>query len=79
VQPQAVLEQRSGAHLDRRGRDHAEAQQRRRDRLQVARVSEEREHVAGWLGQQLLAFEDMDLHPMYSSAFGGFQRFSTSS
>ena len=42
------------------GRDDLEAQQRRRDRLEVAGVGEEREDLLGRAGQDLLALEDMD-------------------
>ena len=41
------------------GRDEAEAQQRRRQRLEVVRVGEEREHLLGRAGQALLALKDL--------------------
>lgn len=44
-QAQAVLDQRAVAHLDRERRQELEAQPRRRDAAQVARVGEEREHL----------------------------------
>ena len=46
VHAQPVAQQRPSAHDDRLGRDDAKAQQRGCDRLEVARVGEEREDVA---------------------------------
>ena len=43
--------------------DDPEAQARRRDRLEVAGVGEEREDLLGRRRQALLALEDVDPHP----------------
>ena len=48
-----------GAHLDRARRDDPERQPVRRDRLQVAGVGEEREHLGGRAGEALLAAQDV--------------------
>jgi hypothetical protein len=47
VQAQAVLDEGAHAHHDRVRRHDAEAQQGRRDRLEVAGVGEEREDLLG--------------------------------
>ena len=57
---QAVADQRAGAHRDGLGGQHPEAQQRRRDRLEVARIGEEREHRLGRSLETLLAPERVD-------------------
>jgi hypothetical protein len=55
VDAQPVLDERAHAHRDRARGDDAEAQQRRRDRLEVGRVGEEGEDRLRPSGQHLLA------------------------
>jgi hypothetical protein len=52
-----VLDQRPRAHLDRARRDDPEGEPAGRDRLEVARVGEEREDGLGRGGYPLLASE----------------------
>jgi hypothetical protein len=59
VQRQPVLDQRADAQLDRSRGDDAEREPRRRDRLEVAGVGEEREDGLGRTGQPLLAAQDV--------------------
>ena len=59
VHAQPVADQRALAHGDRPGRDDAKAQQRGRQRLEVARVGEEPEHLLERAGQALLALKDV--------------------
>ena len=59
---QPVLDERPGAHVDRAGRHDPEAQQRRRDRLEVAGVGEEGEDLLGRAVEALLAVQDVDAH-----------------
>ena len=56
---QPVADQRPLAHRDRLGRDDAKAQQRRRQRLEVARRREEVEHLLRGTRQALLAPDDL--------------------
>jgi hypothetical protein len=66
VEVQPVEDERPDAHLDVPGRDDLEAQQRRRDRLEVAGVGEQVKDLRGRPGQFLLALEGVDAHhPVY--------------
>src|SRR5215210_3065326 len=63
VQPQPVLDQGARPHLDPPRRGDPKAQPARRDRLEVVRVCEESEHLAGTAGHPLRALDQMDPHP----------------
>jgi hypothetical protein len=52
VEPEAVLDQRADAHLDRAGRDDLEAQQRRRDASRLP-ASAKNSNTSGIAGQAL--------------------------
>jgi hypothetical protein len=67
VQAQAVLKEAADAHLDRRRRDELEAQQRRRDRLEVGGIGKEGEGVLRTDIQDLLAAQRVGdhHHPAY--------------
>jgi hypothetical protein len=74
VQPEPVLDQRPGPHRDRPERHHPEAEPGRRDRLEVERVGEEREHFAARAGQELIAFQYVDHRPrIFMAAHGGLR------
>src|SRR4051812_38871942 len=73
VEAQAVLDQRALPHLDRPRRDDAEAEPRRRDRLEGAGVREEREELVRRAGQALLAPKDVIAEhcPLYGLGWRG--------
>jgi hypothetical protein len=70
VQRQPILDQGAGAHPDRARCEDREAQPGRRDRLEVAGVREEAEHLAGRAGQRLLAGQGV----MAEHSYHGRQR-----